>query len=227
MSTKTTYTFPASSVNTDVVLLGTAPFTVVLQPSAVNFGNEVVGTINYTVSGVNVPEVGANTLYVNKYSRSYTYTPLNALDISDSRNSFEYTFYNSITGATISYIGVEMVMIPSFTKYVYHFTINTNSPFLTHNPYQLTPAGYAFDNVHLIKSRAWGTLNEQIVVAEGLGTENQILLFNITDIASGANIKPDTPNPSPTPTMSPSISITPTLTPSISITPTPTATVTA
>ena len=75
MSTKTTYTFPASSVNTDVVLLGTAPFTVVLQPSAVNFGNEVIGTITYTVSGVNVPEVGSNSLYVNKYTRSYTYTP--------------------------------------------------------------------------------------------------------------------------------------------------------
>ena len=213
-----TFTFPASSKNTLTTVSGYAPFTVVFQPSAsaMNVGSNFIGNITYSISGTIIDPVS--------YIKQYTYCSLsNALanpDHIDSRSNFSYTFYNSPAGETTTTVIISATLIPSLEVVTYPVTVYTLSPWLTQNP--LTAVnGSVFSAVHLIKSRAWGINNDQIIVAEGKGSPGQILLFNTSDTASAAVFKPIPPNfPTPTPT-APS---TPTPTPTSTPTPTPTAT---
>ena len=213
-----TFTFPASSKNTLTTVSGYAPFTVVFQPSAsaMNVGSNFIGNITYSISGTIIDPVS--------YIKQYTYCSLsNALanpDHIDSRSNFSYTFYNSPAGETTTTVIISATLIPSLEVVTYPVTVYTLSPWLTQNP--LTAVnGSVFSAVHLIKSRAWGINNDQIIVAEGKGSPGQILLFNTSDTASAAVFKPIPPNfPTPTPTAT----STPTPTPTSTPTPTPTAT---
>ena len=224
-----TFTFPNSAKNTSTFVSGVAPFTLVLQPSGMNVGTNIIGNITYGLSGSIVSPIS--------YNRKYTYCSLTEAlshpDYIDSRSNFYQTFYNSAFGPTTSTIVISATLIPSLEIVTYTIDIYTQSPWLTKNPFR-AGSGYIFNAVHLIKSRAWGTNNDQIIVAEGKSSPGQILLFNTADLASAAILKPDAPNvatptPTPTPTLTPTPTPTPTVTPTVTptLTPTPTPTVTA
>ena len=221
-----TFTFPASAQGASTNVVGVAPFTLVFQPSAISFGPNVIGDITYTVASSGL----SGNVVPTSYNRKYTYCSLSEAllhpDHIDSRSNFYYTFYNAPFGETINIVSVSATLIPSLQIVTYDITVYTESPWLTKNPF-VESTGYIFQAVHLIKSRAWGTNNDQIIVAEGKSSPGQILLFNTVDLASAAVLKPDQPNiptPTPTPTVTPTPSPTPTVTPTLTPTPTPTLT---
>lgn len=223
------YTFPTSdngsSVSAPITITGYAPFTIVFQPSAINLGNNVVQNITYSLSGNNYP-------YTFRVDRNFTYVSLTdaltGLLQVDSRSNYSHTFFNTVSGQSVTYATITATLFPSFVTVSYVLKVQTNNPWLSYNPLSSTGEPSVFQRIHLIKSRSWGTNNSQLIIAEGINNlqNGQIVLFNTSDFTSGASIKPDKPNPSATPSPTPTPSLTPTVTPSVTITPTPTVTTT-
>ena len=242
-----TYTFPLSDLGGTVTVTGTAPYTLVFQPSAINIGNNIIGNITYSI----FEQASQKTTNITKkYSYSTLQDALNGSTRNiDSRSNFSYTFYNTLSGDTINTVFISAVLFPSLDTINYTVRPVAYTPWLVGNPLPqylvnentnnittntndniklLSPAygnTYAFDSLHLVKSRAWGTNNSQIIVAEGINTNlnSQFLFFNSSDLVSSISYKtytPVLPTPTPTPTFTPTP--TPTVTPTVTPTPTPT-----
>ena len=176
------YTFPSTDIGTTkaspVTITGYAPFTIVLQPSSINVGNNVISSITYAFSG-------SNYEYNYRTSRNFTYCSLSdavtgANASIDSRSSLYHTLYNSVSGQTITYASVSALLFPSLNTITYTLKLEVNNPWLTINPLSSkeSSAPAVFNEIHLLKSRSWGTNNNQIVVAEGIGSPGQIVFFN-------------------------------------------------
>ena len=223
------YTFPEADLGNTVTLDGVAPFTVVFQPSAINFGKNVISRISYSITD-------AITSETTNITRNFTYSSLNdaltgSTSTIDSRSNLSYTFYNSVSGETVNAVSVSAILFPSLQTLQYTILPVVYTPYLTFNPKVGAANPYVFNTVHLVKNRAWGTNNNQIIIAEGKndGAPGQIVMFNTSDQTTANALKPNapillTPTPTPTPTLTPTPSPTPTVTPTRTPTPTPTPT---
>lgn len=172
------------SVTGTSVINGIAPLTVSFQPSNIDFGNNVIGNITYTVSGCAASN-GVTTLSSTTTTRSFTYSTLQeALTGStkgiDSRSDFDVTFYNSEYGQTLNTVEVKVLLIPSLETQTYILSAVIDAPYLTKNPVT-GGSDNIFEEVHLIKSRSWGAENNQIIVAEGKNSPGQFLFFKTAD----------------------------------------------
>lgn len=222
-----TYNFPFVDTQDDYVnIYGYAPFEVTFKPSNLTYGSETVGKIIYNIDG-NITE------------RDFTYSSLqDALTGStkdiDSRSDFIHTFYNNVSGATTSSVSITALLIPSFTKLIYNISVYTLNSWLSYNPAiaegsQETPV---FKNIHLIKNKAWGSGNDQLLTLEGIrqGADsqyfNQFLMLNSFAGVSAFTKPAVSPNPTVTPTrtITPTPTTTQTLTPTNTVTPTNTRT---
>ena len=120
---------------------------------------------------------------LSRVNRNFTYSTLvDALtgytQNVDSRSNFTYTFYNAASGQTTNTVYVSALLVPSLQVVTYTVTCYANTPWLTQNPNSAGGAS-VFSAIHLLKNRAWDTNNNQIIVAEGIGSPGQIFFLKI------------------------------------------------
>ena len=160
-----TYNFPFSDTQDSYVnIYGYSPFIVTFKPSNIAYGNETVGKIIYEADGEVVAE------------REFTFSSLQdavsgATAGIDSRSDFVYTFYNDVSGAVTSTFSITAITIPSFTKLVYSIRVLTLNSWLSQNPTLYSQGTSIFKDVHLVKNKAWGQDNQQLITIEGIKSE--------------------------------------------------------
>jgi hypothetical protein len=126
------YTFPSTDNGAaPVTITGYAPFTLSFQPSAINFGNNVLQNITYLLSGNNYS-------YTKRIDRTFTYVSLNealtGFEQIDSRSNYTHTFFNTVSGQSVTYATVTATLFPSFTTVSYVLKVQTNNSWLSYNP---------------------------------------------------------------------------------------------
>lgn len=158
------YSFGTSVSSTQ----GTSPLTLVFYPSGINVG--VGGYLNKIT--YEFPD--------KIITRRYTF-------VSDSEALTDpYVDYDSrvpvtytIPGSSISDTGTTFVITvtavagPSFTTSIFTLSATVFLQYLTKSPTG-SSASYAFEEVHLLKTRAWGANNSQLFVFE---TKNPNYVF--------------------------------------------------
>lgn len=147
----------------------TGPYTVTFQPSSINFQDQFVSKVVYTVPGQTVV-------------RNFTFSTLQdaltgATKDIDSRSNFTYTFYTAASGGVTHTAIVSATLFPSLSTLEYRVQIPVQQPRLTRNPVLSSAESFVFDGVHLLKSRAWGADNNILFVLEGVKLDNTNQLF--------------------------------------------------
>jgi len=147
---------------------GTSPFTIVFQPSGLGFASKVIyGFPDKTVTRVYTFATSADAL-TGIYK-----------DI-DVRAPLAYTFPGdeiASDGSTTYVVSVTAFTGPSFTSTVYTISANILLQHLTQNPTGAS-SDYAFEEVHLLKTRVWGPGNSQLIVLETKNPSYLLLGFN-------------------------------------------------
>ena len=105
-------------------------------------------------------------------TNNFTVTP----DSNDCRSDYTYTIpYSQYTQVMIisAFIGPD-----SFIPTVYKLSATNLLPYLTTNPRVVSPSAYAFGEVHLLRSRAWGTVNTQMFLLETNNPNYLLINYN-------------------------------------------------
>jgi hypothetical protein len=143
-----TNTFSAFQINT--------PSTITFKPSFISLtGGSTPRFLSKIV--YNFPDSTQTKIYTFNY---YDYDDLT----EDSRVDFVYTLPYSVNPQIITitvYIGPDLYSTPT----TYTLSAQTVATNLTQSPLDYSQP-YAFGEVHLLKSRAWGTNNNQVFLLE-------------------------------------------------------------
>lgn len=147
---------------------GTSPFTINFQPSGLNFPSKIVyGFPDKTVTKVFTFATSADAL-----TGIYKDT--------DVRTPFSYTFPGEDVlpdNSSTYVVSITATTGPSFTTTVYTISANISLQYLTQNPTGVSQ-NYTFDEVHLLKTRAWGPGNSQLFILEAKNPNYLIVGFN-------------------------------------------------
>lgn len=162
------YSFAASSSSCSA----TSPFTLVLDPSGINVGTGYISKIVYRFPDKTVTK---------SYTFSSSADALTVLKEFDSRAPVTYTFPGSAVSnlnSTMYVVTVSATIAPSFTTNVYILSAYPLLQFLTKNPISASNP-YAFEEIHLLKTRVWGAGDSQLFILE---TKNpNYILINFSD----------------------------------------------
>jgi len=141
---------------------GYTPLTITFQPIFVPLtGSQFLSKVIYHFPDKVVTKV--NTFVSSNYSGD------------DCRSDFVYTVPNSNSPLTISisaYVGPD-----HYDPYIYSFTVTNVLPKFTKNPIA-NAEPYAFEEVHLVKMKAWGPDNSQIIALETKNPNYLLLNYN-------------------------------------------------
>ena len=163
------YNFAASTSS----CIGTSPFTITFYPSSINVGTGYLSKIIYGFPDKTV-------------TRSYTFVP-SAIALTgiykdiDSRAPLTYTFQGndiSSDGTTVKVISISAITAPDFTVSVYTLSANIILQYLTKNPSPSASDPYTFEEIHLLKTRVWGSGNSQLFVLETKNPNYILLNYN-------------------------------------------------
>ena len=142
-------------------LSGYTPLTLTIQPRFIPLtGAEFLSKIVYQFPDQTV--VKTNTFAVN-------YGP------EDCRSDFVYTVPNSNSVLTINisaFVGPD-----NFSAEVYTLAVTNVLPKFTKNPIAHAEP-YAFEEVHLVKMKAWGPDNSQVIVLETKNPDYLLVNYN-------------------------------------------------
>ena len=148
--------------STPKAVSGYTPLTITFQPSFIPLVDpQFLSKIVYYFPNQIVTKV--NTFEPTNYS------------IDDCRSDFVYVVPNSNYVQTISaavFIGPD-----SYTPTVYALNVTSVLPKFTKNPIA-NAEPYAFEEVHLVKVRAWGADNNQLIVLETKNPNYLLLNYN-------------------------------------------------
>lgn len=162
------YSFAASSSSCSA----TSPFTLVLDPSGINVGSGYINKIVYTFPDKTI---------TRNFTFSSSADALTVLKEFDSRAPVTYTFPGSAVSNlnnTVYVITVSATIAPSFSASVFTLSATPYLQFLTKNPISASNP-YAFEEVHLLKTRVWGAGDSQLFILE---TKNpNYILINFSD----------------------------------------------
>jgi hypothetical protein len=147
---------------TSSAVTGYSPLTIVFTPSAINLtGSEFLAKIVY-----NFPDGSAVTL-----TNNFT----NTTDITDCRANLNYTLPADINAQTIT---ISVYKGPSYTVTNYTLTVTNVLPYFTTNPKVVSPVAHTFGEVHLLRNRAWGTENTQMLLFETNNPNYLLINYN-------------------------------------------------
>lgn len=145
--------------NTTTAFQATSPLTIVFQPSGINPGSGYVHKMIYDFPGKTI-------------TRVYTYASkaeaLSTLKNVDCRAPVTYTFPGddiSPNNTTTLVAKVSAFINPGGTYTVYTLSANIILQNLTKNPTGASNP-YAFEEVHLLKTRTWGPGDSQLYILE-------------------------------------------------------------
>jgi len=129
---------------------GYSPFTIVFKPSSIPL-------LAYQFLSKMVYQFPDQTV---TYTNNFTNTP----DETDCRTDVVYTLPQ---GTNTQIISISAFIGPAgFTPTVYTLSATNELQHFTTNPSIVSPNPYIFGEVHLIRSRAWGTDNTQMFLLE-------------------------------------------------------------
>ena len=135
---------------TSLAVTDYSPLTIVFTPSVINLtGNQFLGKIAYQL-----PDGSIVTL-----TNNFTGTA----DITDCRANFNYTLP---AGLNTQVITISAYIGPNYTLTVYSLSATNVLQYFTTNSKIVSPAPHTFGEVHLLRSRAWGTENTQMLLLE-------------------------------------------------------------
>ena len=137
----------------------TSPLTLVFQPSGVSVGTGFISKIVYEFPDKTVTRVYT---YKSKAEALSTYKNV------DTRAPLIYTFPgNDISpdGTTVLVAKAHVTTQPGGTVSTYTLSANIVLQYLTQNPTGGS-SPYAFEEVHLLKTRVWGPGDSQLYILE-------------------------------------------------------------
>lgn len=152
-------TFNFSTTSSSVT--GYSPLAISFTPSAISLaGNEFLSKVVYQLPDRTVTLTNNFTSTVNS---------------ADCRAGFNYTLP---AGLTTQILTVTAYKGPAYTSTVYTISATNVLPFLTTNPRIASPSPYTFGEVHLLRSRAWGTENTQMLLLETNNPNYLLINYN-------------------------------------------------
>jgi hypothetical protein len=153
----TSFTF----TNSTSAHTGYSPLTIVFKPSTYSLlSGQFLSQVIYEF-----PDKTAKRYYTFCASTdaSGTYKDI------DTRADVVYTLpgtdIDPETGSTYV-INISAIVAPSFTVYPYSISATVLLPYTSKNPLTATNQPYAFEEIHLLRSHAWGASNNQIFILE-------------------------------------------------------------
>jgi len=141
---------------------GYSPLTITFVPSAIPLtGNQFLSRVAYQTPTGNF-----------SFTNNFTSTP----DNTDCRTNFTYT----LPGNLSTYVLVISAFIGpnSFVPTVYTLSATNVAPYFTTNPAVLSASPYVFGEVHLLRSRAWDTVNTQMFLLETNNPNYLLINYN-------------------------------------------------
>ena len=147
---------------------GTSPLTINFDPTSLGFATKIFyGFPDKT-------EVRSFTLVSDAEALLPPYNQI------DTRAPVSYTFDGTEVaddGSTTRVISITACVGTSQTPVIYTLNVTLLQQYLTKNPTGVS-APYAFDEVHLLKTRVWGPGNSQLFVLETKNPNYLLLNFN-------------------------------------------------
>jgi hypothetical protein len=162
------YSFTASSSSTSIY----NPVVINFLPSGITLAaGEFLSKIVYALPDITITKV--NTFVSNALALTPQYKDI------DCRAPLQYTLAGETSGTSTISISAFVGPYSLSAARVYSLTVNNLLPSLTKNPIGVSTNAYAFEEVHLIRTRAWGVDNKQMFLLETKSPT--YLLVNYTD----------------------------------------------
>ena len=149
------YNFAAPSSSTSIY----NPVIINFQPSGITLlANEFLSKLVYKLPDLTVTRI--NTFVSDALALTSEYKDI------DCRAPFQYTLPGEISTTTTITVSAFIGPYSLSAAKVYTLNVTNLLPNLTKNPTLAPTNAYAFEEVHLIKSRAWGIDNKQMFLLE-------------------------------------------------------------
>ena len=162
------YSFTAASSSTSAY----NPVIITFLPNNIPTpGVQFLSKIVYALPDTTITKV--NTFVSNALAQTPEYRDI------DCRAPLQYTLQGQASGTSTISISAFIGPYSLSAAQVYTLTITNLLPNLTKNPAVAPSNAYAFEEVHLLKAKAWGVDNKQMFILETKSPT--YLLINYTD----------------------------------------------